>query len=153
MTARAWKDIRSRILDDPARRVRVDERLREMAAAVVPVPPAELRQTFGVSQAAMATRLGISQPAVSQIERQSDPQVSTLRRYLEALGAELELRAIFPEGPIAIGVGVPGCVAMVRGLMEKGDPFDVAVDRTAAAMGMKRADLVERCEGLKVATG
>jgi len=50
-----------------------------------------LRVALNVSQAELAARLGRTQPVVSQLERRRDHRLSTLRRYVEALGAELEL--------------------------------------------------------------
>ena len=57
----------------------------------------ELRRDSGLSQQDMAEELGVSQVSVSKIERQDDPRVSTLMRYLDALGANLELRVVFPD--------------------------------------------------------
>ena len=57
----------------------------------------ELRRESGLSQQDIAEELGVSQASVSKIEHQDDPQVSTLMRYLDALGANLELRAVFPD--------------------------------------------------------
>lgn len=57
----------------------------------------DLRREAGLNQQDMAEELGVSQANVSKIERQDDPQVSTLMRYLGALGANLELRVVFPD--------------------------------------------------------
>ena len=57
----------------------------------------ELRRDSGLSQHDVAEELGVSQASVSKIERQDYPQVSTLMRYLDALGANLELRVVFPD--------------------------------------------------------
>ncbi len=57
----------------------------------------ELRRECGLNQQALADELGVSQASVSKIEHQDDPQVSTLMRYLGALGANLELRVVFPD--------------------------------------------------------
>lgn len=57
----------------------------------------DLRREAGLNQQDIAEELGVSQANVSKIERQDDPQVSTLMRYLSALGANLELRAVFPD--------------------------------------------------------
>jgi hypothetical protein len=43
---------------------------------------------------------------VSKLERRADLRVSTVRRYLRALGAHLELVARFPDGEdVSINVG------------------------------------------------
>ena len=51
----------------------------------------ELRQALLLTQQELAGSLGINQAAVSKIERQSDMYVSTLRRFLEAMGADLKI--------------------------------------------------------------
>lgn len=56
-----------------------------------------LREGFGLTQVALAERAGIAQSHVSKIENEGDVQLSTLRRYVEALGAELEV-AIVKDG-------------------------------------------------------
>jgi DNA-binding Xre family transcriptional regulator len=57
----------------------------------------ELRHSEAVSQAELAGRLEITQSAVSKLEHADDVRVSTLRQYLEALGARLELVAVFDD--------------------------------------------------------
>ena len=57
----------------------------------------ELRHAEAVSQAELAGRLEITQSAVSKLEHADDVRVSTLRQYLEALGARLELVAVFDD--------------------------------------------------------
>jgi transcriptional regulator with XRE-family HTH domain len=57
----------------------------------------ELRHGEAVSQAELAGRLHVTQGAISKLEHSDDVRVSTLREYLEALGARLELVAVFEE--------------------------------------------------------
>jgi len=57
----------------------------------------ELRHAEAVSQAELAGRLEVTQGAISKLEHSDDVRVSTLRQYLEALGARLELVAVFDE--------------------------------------------------------
>ena len=67
----------------------------------------ELRHAEAISQATVAGRLELTQGAVSRFENADDVRVSTLRQYLEALGARLELVAVFDEEdrrvPILLG--------------------------------------------------
>lgn len=60
-----------------------------------------------MSQAELAGRLEITQGAVSKFEHADDVRISTLRHYLEALGARLELVAVFDDEdrrvPIELG--------------------------------------------------
>ena len=69
----------------------------------------ELRHREAVSQATLAGRLEVTQGAVSKLEHSDDVRVSTLRQYLEALGARLELVAVFDDEdqrvPIHLGKG------------------------------------------------
>ena len=53
-----------------------------------------------VRQADIAVRMGRSQPGVSWLERQSVVDEKTLRSYIEACGATLELVARTPEGQL-----------------------------------------------------
>lgn len=67
----------------------------------------ELRHREAVSQATLAGRLEVTQGAISKLEHSEDVRVSTLRQYLEALGARLELVAVFEDDeqrvPIHLG--------------------------------------------------
>lgn len=56
-----------------------------------------LRQDRRVSQEQLAELMGIRQASVSKIENQEDMRLSTLRKYIEALGGELEIRVHFPD--------------------------------------------------------
>lgn len=83
----------------PERRVRneaaADAMLREM-------PLQELRQAREMTQVTIAELLGASQPEVSKIESRTDMYVSTLRRYVQAMGGELDIVARFPDGAVRI---------------------------------------------------
>jgi transcriptional regulator with XRE-family HTH domain len=84
---------------DPQRRARVDQLKRAMLDAVA---LAELRATRQVTQKQMADRLSISQPNISRLEHGTDLYLSTLVDYIEALGGNLELTAVFPEGRVSL---------------------------------------------------
>lgn len=49
--------------------------------------------------------MGVSQAQITKVEHQADLYVSTLRRFVEAMGGELELVARFPDGE-SIGVSL-----------------------------------------------
>jgi hypothetical protein len=57
----------------------------------------QLRHGEAVSQAVLAGRLDVTQGAISRLEHSDDVRVSTLRHCLEALGARLELVAVFDD--------------------------------------------------------
>jgi len=62
----------------------------------------ELRFEQDVTQEQLAAMMGIRQASLSKIEHQDDLLVSTLRRYVEALGGELEIRARFPDRTVTL---------------------------------------------------
>ena len=51
----------------------------------------ELRRSFGITQNELADLQGVRQVNISKLERRSDMHISTLRKYVEALGCELEI--------------------------------------------------------------
>ena len=79
----------------------------------------ELRRLAGKSQRQVADALGIKQPSLSKLEQQSDMQISTLRRIVNALGGELEVRAKFPKGAVTIDQFNPSRRRRKRGEVEK----------------------------------
>jgi transcriptional regulator with XRE-family HTH domain len=58
----------------------------------------QLRNARRLTQVQLAAILGVSQAQVSRVENQADLYLSTLRSYVQAMGGELELRAVFPDG-------------------------------------------------------
>jgi transcriptional regulator with XRE-family HTH domain len=61
-----------------------------------------LRDARQLTQVQLAQLLRVSQGAVSKVERRSDMFVSTLRSYVRAIGGDLEIRAVFPDGKVLI---------------------------------------------------
>ena len=74
----------------------------------------KLRQARQQTQVAIAERLKIGQGAVSRMEKQSDFLLSTLREYVGALGGDLELRVVFPDGNFVIETLAPAASAKKR---------------------------------------
>ena len=62
----------------------------------------QLRTARQLSQAALGEILHVEQPAVAKIEKRADMYVSTLRRFIEAMGGELEITARFPDRHVRI---------------------------------------------------
>ena len=60
------------------------------------MPLQELRTAREQTQEALARELGIKQAAVSRLERRADMYVSTLRRFIQAMGGDLDIIARFP---------------------------------------------------------
>lgn len=60
---------------------------------------AELRRARRLTQEQLASDLHVNQASVAKLERRTDMYLSTLRRFVEAMGGELELVARFPDQP------------------------------------------------------
>lgn len=86
--------LREQLRSDPERAARADEykAVIEQALAL-----AEMRRSRGLTQQQLAEAMHVSQANVSRIERGEDAQLSTIRRYVHALGGNLEIRAVFPD--------------------------------------------------------
>jgi transcriptional regulator with XRE-family HTH domain len=62
----------------------------------------ELRQARQMTQEQLAAQLKVRQPAIAKLERRADMYLSTLRNVIKAMGGELDVRAIFPDGSVRI---------------------------------------------------
>jgi len=76
---------------------RTEARLANLAADLG-LPLAELRRLNDTTQVELARRLAVTQPSVSDVERNANASIPAVRRYVEALGAHLELTAVFDDG-------------------------------------------------------
>jgi predicted transcriptional regulator len=95
--AKSFNMLKNKLSEESKARVqeRVIEALREM-------PLAELRQARMMTQQQIADTLKIKQASVSKMEGQTDMYISTIRKYIEAMGGELEIIAKFPEGNVKV---------------------------------------------------
>ena len=66
------------------------------------MPLEELRAARELTQTSLAKILDVGQSEVSKIEKRTDMYVSTLASYVKAMGGELEICAVFPEGKVKI---------------------------------------------------
>lgn len=62
----------------------------------------ELRQARQLTQESLGETLQVGQAAVAKMEKRADMYVSNLRRFVEAMGGELDIVARFPEGDVKI---------------------------------------------------
>ncbi len=83
----------------PERQERIRKRTQELLDEL---PLQELRQARELSQEELAEVLGLNQATISKLERRTDMYLSSLRRFVEAMGGELEIMANFPEGRVRI---------------------------------------------------
>ncbi len=95
---RTWKEVRPSLSPEDEAEIAA-----EVAAMRASMPLAELRQARQFTQETLAEAMGVDrQASISRLEHQTDMYVSTLRRYIEAMGGELNIVARFPEGEVRI---------------------------------------------------
>jgi len=97
MATRKWSEIKEKMA--PERRARVDAAVRR---ELIAMDLRELRQEAGKTQAEGAEIAEMTQAELSKFERRDDHLLSTLRRYVIALGGQLEVVAVFDNKRIAI---------------------------------------------------
>jgi transcriptional regulator with XRE-family HTH domain len=66
------------------------------------MPLDELRAARQMTQEHLARLLGTKQAAISKLERRTDMYLSTLQSIVKAMGGQLRIEAIFPEGAVEI---------------------------------------------------
>jgi len=95
--ARKFAELRDKM--SPASRARAKAIADQLRAEM---PLHELRRARQLSQEQLAATLGEKQPSISRLEQRADMYVSTLRRYIEAMGGQLDIVARFPDGAVSI---------------------------------------------------
>lgn len=88
----------------PERRAKVEAKSREMADDMIQYAEtlAEARRALEKTQTELADVLQIKQNAVAQLEKRSDMLLSTLRKYVSAMGAELQLSIRTATGVVIV---------------------------------------------------
>ena len=92
-----WSELQAKM--SPALRAEVNRRVKEELAKM---PLYELRAARHLTQQQLAKTLNMSQAAVSQMEQRTDLYLSTLRNFVEAMGGELEIHAVFADGKVEL---------------------------------------------------
>ena len=95
--ARKYEELRAAM--PPEARAEAAEMAARMLAQM-PLPV--LRMARGLTQQEIARILGTTQASVSRLERRGDVHLSSLRRYVAALGGELEITARFSDATIRL---------------------------------------------------
>ena len=94
MKMRKWKDIKKELFTEEERTSMKASALAELALEMN-LP--ELRHALGKVQIDIAEAAQMTQSSLSDFERRDDHVLSVLRRYIKALGGELEVSAIFGD--------------------------------------------------------
>lgn len=64
----------------------------------------EIREKMHITQEEMAAKLNTKQANVSRTERRRDMKLSTLKRYIEAMGGELDIVAKFASNEVHLNL-------------------------------------------------
>src|SRR5262245_51532098 len=95
--AKNFKQLQAKMPARARRRseAKANRMIREMALH-------ELREARRLTQEQLAAQLKVRQPAIAKLERRADMYLSTLRSVIKAMGEELDVRAVFPNGSVRI---------------------------------------------------
>ena len=95
--AKNFRELEARM--SPAARARAEAKAERMLNDMA---LDELREALKLTQESLAESLHVNQAAISKVERRSNMLISTLRKIIQAMGGELEIRAILPAGVVRI---------------------------------------------------
>jgi transcriptional regulator with XRE-family HTH domain len=56
----------------------------------------QVREAAGLTQEQVAHRMGVTQASLSRMEHRPDVKLSNIRRYIEAVGGQLEVSIVMP---------------------------------------------------------
>jgi hypothetical protein len=88
---RSWKSVRAERLDPEA----IERATQKARAKIEAMTLQELRRGLSKTQVDVAKTAEMTQSELSRLESRGDHRISTLRRYVEALGGQLEIAAVF----------------------------------------------------------
>jgi transcriptional regulator with XRE-family HTH domain len=97
MPVHHWQDLKHKM--GAPRRAQLR---REAEQEILDLDLRGLRELVGKTQQDLAILIEQTQGQVSETERRSDHRLSTLRRYVEALGGEIEVVASFGDKRIRL---------------------------------------------------
>lgn len=95
--ARNYRELRAKM--SPESRARAEAKTKHLLAEMA---LNELREARKLTQEQLAERFHVKQPAIAKLEKRTDMYLSTLRRIIQAMGGELDIRAVFPDGAVRI---------------------------------------------------
>lgn len=96
-----WADVKRKNLSEE-QLARVRERVN---LELLELTLRDLREQAGKTQTDLAELTEMTQAELSRFERRDDRKISTLRNYVEALGGELEVAAVFGNKRVTL-VGI-----------------------------------------------
>jgi predicted transcriptional regulator len=101
MTVHTWQEIKAKKFS-PDQLQQIDN---EVEQELLEMDLRALREAAGLTQEELAQRVAITQSQLSKLERREDHRISTVRRYVAALGGELEIVAVVDGKRILLASG------------------------------------------------
>ncbi len=92
-----WSDIRADIVANSGGEEAVVEARRRNQAYIDGYRLAERRRSQGLSQSEVAELMGVTKSRVSQIERGEVSTIEAVARYVQALGGQIQVSAVFGD--------------------------------------------------------
>jgi DNA-binding XRE family transcriptional regulator len=92
-----WQDVRSEIVAGLGGEEVVNEAKRRNQAYIDGHRLAERRKALGLTQLVVAERMGVTKSRVSQIERGEVSTIEAVARYVEAIGGQIQISAVFGD--------------------------------------------------------
>lgn len=96
-----WKEIKAKKFS-PAQLQQIDDGVEQ---ELLEMDLRALREAAGLTQEELAQRVAMTQSQLSKLERREDYRLSTLRRYVTALGGQLEIVAVVDGKRIHLSQG------------------------------------------------
>ncbi|WP_261553545.1 helix-turn-helix domain-containing protein [Frankia tisae] len=92
-----WNDVRAGLVADAGGEEALTEARRRNQAYIDGRRLAERRRHLGLTQTDVAEHMGVSKGRISQIERGEVSTVDVIARYVQALGGQIQITAVFGD--------------------------------------------------------
>ena len=92
-----WSDLRPQVVAELGGEQTVAEARHRQQAYIDAHRLAERRSAVGLTQADVAERMGVTKGRVSQIERGEVSTIDVIARYVQAIGGQLQIAAVFGD--------------------------------------------------------
>ena len=92
-----WEDVREDIVADSGGEEAVVHARHRNQAYIDGHRLAERRKALGLTQAEVAERMGVTKSRVSQIERGEVSTIEAVARYVQAIGGQIQISAVFGD--------------------------------------------------------
>lgn len=92
-----WSEVRAGVVEAAGGEKAVTDARKRNQAYIDGHRLAERRKALGLSQTEVADKMGVTKSRVSQIERGEVSTIDTIARYVQALGGQLQVSAVFGD--------------------------------------------------------